>query len=66
VWRAGVEFNCFTGFELQVVFPQHKPERAIENKGPIVSGVAPEIGLGVVTPRRKDELVRLDPSGSAG
>ena len=61
----GVEFGCFPRVEQEIVLPEHKAERAVEDVGPIVPRMATKIGFGVVTPRWEHEFVGLDPSGSA-
>ena len=45
---------------------EDETERAVEAVDPVVALVGAQVGLGLVVPRRKDELVRLDASRPPG
>lgn len=62
---AGVELGGVAGFEDQVVLAEDESEPAVEDEGPVVTFVGPQVGLSVVASDGEDELVGLDASGSA-
>src|ERR1035438_7459762 len=54
------------GLEDEVVFPEYKAERSVEDIDPVVTLVGAQVGFGVVASGREDELVGLDSSGPTG